>query len=151
MVVKIDIEDHQARETIATIDEDVERAEQDILDELGEETRESMVRQLFRQGSVSTGTGHRSLTVRPAGRRSRNLSGRAYLVGLDQGTKPHEPRRNFRLRFWASEEGWTVDGIADHISNYGTDPNPFIRRSVDRAVIRFDDIAIKNIRKYTED
>lgn len=150
-MLRIDVDDEQARELFTTIDDGVEKAESDILEDLGEETRKSIVRQLFRQGSVSTGTGHRSLTVRPAGEGTRKLYGRSYLLGLDQGTRKHRPRRNFRFRFWASEQGWTPDTLAKHISKYGTRPNPFISKSVDRAVIKLDDIALKHIQKHTED
>lgn len=147
LALDIDVNDKDAREILLTADEDIEKGADDALDDIGEEIRVNMVRQLFRQGSVKTGTGHRSLRVRNVGEGRRFVVGRRYLLGLEHGTQPHTPRTNYRLSFWANSEGWSVDGIVKHIQRYGTRPNPFVGVSVDRAVTSLDDFVVKNISK----
>lgn len=148
MRIDVDVDGlRETRETVVTLDDDVDKAMDDAVEDIADDVNQNMTAELFRQGSVKTGEGYRSLRTADAGKGRTNVIGRSYLVPLDKGSTPHNPRVNHRLRFWAASEGWEVSQIVQHIQRYGTRPHPFIDVSVDRAVIQSDDVALKNIKK----
>jgi len=94
------------------------------LEQAADKGMENARTQLFRQGSVATETGVRSIEAENMGDFEYMVKGRSYLVAVDEGTKPHTPDTNIRLIEWAKQEGWNVIDLIEHIEQEGTKPHP---------------------------
>jgi hypothetical protein len=146
--VDVDVKATEARQFFVEADEKSKKAVGEVAEDVGESIRKQMVRSLFRQGSVKTGEGYRSLRVRQGkNKNTRQLVGRSYLQALDEGTQPHTPRIDHRLRFWARSEGWNPQALARHIGTFGTNAHPFIDKSIDVGVISAKNTTLKTIKK----
>jgi len=106
----------------------------DAAEQITETGAQKAERALRRQGSVSTETGVNSLRSYRIGDHHYATIGRTYLHYVDSGTPPHTPDIDVRLITWASQEGWTVSGIVEHIEEEGTRAHPWIETAFDPIV-----------------
>lgn len=147
MVLDIDIDASSARRALSKLEGSIPNNRDDIARELAEEGRNRMVRELQRQGSVTTGTSVRNLRVKRQGFGSYSIVGPKYLRYVDQGTKPHYPpyQSNKRFRDWAITHGMRPRALAESIALKGTQPHPFIARSLLPIIRGADDKALDKL------
>jgi len=121
----------RAIERMRTLEEQLEEEIDDGIERVAEDGVRRGQRQLRSSESVATGTGVSSLDTDKIGEHHYAVKGRSYLKLVDKGTDPHTPEINNRLIVWASQEGWLIDDIVEHIEEEGTDPNAWIEKAFD--------------------
>lgn len=125
---RIDVDGSDAIQKLGRIEEKMPEVIDSAVSEASSEAESNARDQLTRQGSVATGTGIDSLqSTIINSRQSRivyGVQGRTYLKAVDEGTAPHTPEQNRRLRVWAEQNGFTLREITEHIEEEGTNPRP---------------------------
>lgn len=146
-VISLDVDDDNAIKQLRKLQSDLNEEVDNVADNIAEEGVENARDALVTQGSVATETGIKSLRAERMGKHHYATVGRTYLKYVDKGTKPHTPDIDYRLIAWASQEGWTVSGIVDHIEEEGTDPHPWIERAFNPLVKTIPDKVSLHVRR----
>lgn len=135
---KVSADASDAVKDLKVLEEQLEVAIPEAVEEEGGEKAKENVKKIFRNKtsppSSASGQAMRSLTVNKKGNRQIQLLGNAYLDLVETGTDPHTPDVSERLRIWADQEGWEVSEIVDHIERRGTRPHLFKEDAFDRVV-----------------
>lgn len=120
----IEVDASNALKNLKRLEEQARKSTFEAAEESVEDGEDNARQQLHRQGSVASGTGVNSLDARRISKSRYGVVGVDYLIPLDTGTAPHTPEINTRLIIWASQEGWKVSEIVEHIEEEGTKPMP---------------------------
>lgn len=152
MVLEIEFDDQNARRSLRELEAGVPNDKDEIAEELAKEGKRRMVRELKRQGSVSSGFGIRNIRVRRDGFGRYSIVGPKYLRYLDQGTKPHFPpyASNNRFQKWAFTHGMSPKALAETIAIKGTKPHPFIARALLPIIRSADDKALDEMEETVD-
>ena len=124
--VKIDVSD--AIKGLTHVEEEMPEVVDDSAKETARKGVSNARSQLTRQGSVATETGINSLSKQQINSSDQKVTygveGRSYLKLVDTGTDAHTPDINYRLIAWATQHGFEVSEIVQHIEEEGTKPHP---------------------------
>jgi len=133
-LARIDVSSDEAARGLESITRQVEKEVDNAAERITELGVDSAKKQLVRNRSVASETGIRSLKSEKIDDNHYAVKGRSYLKLVDSGTKPHTPDINTRLIIWASQEGWTVSEIVNHIEEEGTKPHEWMEPAFDPLV-----------------
>lgn len=119
--VRVDISDvlSELREFPDNMDDAVDYA----VGQTSKQVSKDFKKALIQNDKKVSGTAVNSVVSMPVGDGRRQIQAASYLDRVYTGTPPHEPTVHNRLRTWASQRGWKLSKIIQHLRNKGSKPH----------------------------